>query len=379
MDEGVSVPEELRCGEQVFDLDFHPHSDVLGTSLIDGRIQLHRYASGDEGNEKVMELHHHTSSCRGIHFSEDGQSLFSISSDRSWAHIDSTGQMVTQHHNAHQASINKLLLVDNFRMVTGDDSGVVKLWDPRVKKETAKYHLHEDYISDFTFDAERQTLLSVGGDATLCVYDLRKGGNESRSDDQESEMLSVQCIKGGRKVISGTQDGVVLIFSWDRWGDCSDRFPGHPQAVDCMLKVDESSVITGSSDGLIRVVSIQPNKVLGVIGDHEDFPVEGLSRSRCGNVLGSYSHDDMIRFWDVSMFVGDVDDDDGDVETGEDDVHFDSNARMDEEEDSWEDISETSKVADSYNAGDTDSSDSDNDGHSDHMFKSDAEKFYEDL
>jgi hypothetical protein len=26
---------------------------------------------------------------------------------------------------------------------------------------------------------------------------------------------------------------------------------------------------SGSSDGLIRVVALQPNKILGVIGDHE--------------------------------------------------------------------------------------------------------------
>ena len=57
---------------------------------------------------------------------------------------------------------------------------------------------------------------------------------------------------------------------------CTHRFPGHPETVDCMLKIDESMLLTGSSDGLIRVVSIQPNKILGVVGDHDDFPVEGM-------------------------------------------------------------------------------------------------------
>ena len=26
----------------------------------------------------------------------------------------------------------------------------------------------------------------------------------------------------------GTQEGVLLIFSWGDWGDHSDRMPGHP-------------------------------------------------------------------------------------------------------------------------------------------------------
>jgi hypothetical protein len=283
-------------------------------------------------------------------------------------------------------------------LVTGDDTGIVKLWDLRSQKEIAKYHLHEDFISSFTYDSDRHTLLSVGGDATLCAYDLRKKNESFRSDDQEAELQCVQIIKGGRKVVCGTQEGVIIVFSWNRWGDCSDRFPGHPQAIDSMLKVDESTVITGSSDGLIRVVSLQPNKVLGVIGDHEDFPVEGLSRSRCGGILGSYSHDDIIRFWDVSMFVGDVDDsgDIGDDNDSEEEIKgmatsreiIDNNNNDDnDDDDNWEDASD-SDSSENYNQkrhpGDIDSSEDDSDDEDSEggrglVFKSETEKFYEDL
>jgi WD40 repeat protein len=386
--DGTHVPDEIYCGEQVFDLVFHPHSDVLGVALIDGRIQLHKYGPSGVASEKVMELNHHSLSCRGITFSNDGQQLYSISSDRSWAQVDANGQMVAHFQNGHQSSINKLLLLEDKTLVTGDDAGVVKLWDTRMQKEAQKYHLHEDYISDFAYNEARNTLLSVGGDATLCAYDLRKKNDTSRSDDQEAELQCVQCIKGGRKVICGTQEGVILTFSWDRWGDCSDRFPGHPQAVDSMLKVDENSVITGSSDGLIRVVSLQPNKVLGVIGDHEDFPVEGVCRSRCGGILGSYSHDDIVRFWDISMFVGDVDDSGADYESEEDGEKDDQKMTTgDDEEDegedeeNWEDASDSSgEDGGKLNPGDISSSDEDSDDEGGGMvFKSETEKFYEDL
>lgn len=66
------------------------------------------------------------------------------------------------------------------------------------------------------------------------------------------------------------------IITWGELGTVSDRFPGHPDSVDTILKVDESTVITGSSDGLIRIVQIQPNKLLGIIGQHE-FPVERMA------------------------------------------------------------------------------------------------------
>ncbi len=42
---------------------------------------------------------------------------------------------------------------------------------------------------------------------------------------------------------------------------------------------DESTLLTGSSDGLLRAVGIQPSKLLGVLGAHEDLPIENLSLS----------------------------------------------------------------------------------------------------
>lgn len=46
------------------------------------------------------------------------------------------------------------------------------------------------------------------------------------------------------------------------------RTTGHPESVEAIVKLDEDTIATGSSDGMIRVVAIQPNKLLGVLGEH---------------------------------------------------------------------------------------------------------------
>lgn len=38
-------------------------------------------------------------------------------------------------------------------------------------------------------------------------------------------------VKGGRKVVAGAQSGVLNLFSWGHFQDCSDRFPGEPCAA----------------------------------------------------------------------------------------------------------------------------------------------------
>lgn len=49
-----------------------------------------------------------------------------------------------------------------------------------------------------------------------------------------------------------TEEGALNVYDWDQFEDPSDRFLGHPQSVEAMLRLPDDSVVTGSSDGLIR-------------------------------------------------------------------------------------------------------------------------------
>jgi WD repeat-containing protein 55 len=221
------------------------------------------------------------------------------------------GQLINR-FQAHEDSINKLCLLDGdspYLIASGDDSGCVKVWDMRSSRSVMEWHLHEDFIAALHYYPDDKSLYSTAGDATLAWCDLRKPSTMVRSDDQEDEMHAISVLKNGKKIVCGAQDGTLLVFSKDRYGDISDRFPGHPSAINCLLKIDETTLLTGAEDGLIRVVSVQPNTVLGVIGDHESFPVEGFAFTQNRDMLASYSHDSCVRFWDLEILREDEGDD----------------------------------------------------------------------
>jgi hypothetical protein len=63
-------------------------------------------------------------------------------------------------------------------------------------------------------------------DAVLacCVWPAQvKATSEGDADD---ELLSVAALKNGKKLVCGSQSGVLSVWSWGYWNDCSDRFPG---------------------------------------------------------------------------------------------------------------------------------------------------------
>mmetsp|Transcript_14194 Transcript_14194/g.47934 ORF Transcript_14194/g.47934 Transcript_14194/m.47934 type:complete len:344 (-) Transcript_14194:13-1044(-) len=314
------APDSIHCSDQVFDVACHPSVHVAAAGCVNGAVEVYRYHTF-EPCEQLLSLQVHESSVRSLAFEKDGLTLYSASSDHSLIALNTEGSPVWGDQSAHDEALNRMEVLAPGILATGDDVGCVKLWDMRARSSVAQFHVHEDYISGMAYDQERATLVCVSGDATLSAINVRQQSLEDRSVEQVDEMHSVTIIKNGRKVVCGTQDGVLLVFSWGKWNDRSHAFPGHPHSVDTMLAVDANTICTGSSDGLIRVVQVQPDRVLGVLGDHEDFPVEGMRFSHDRSVMVSYAHDETVRFWDSRALFedaeegGDDDDDDDDGES----------------------------------------------------------------
>jgi WD40 repeat protein len=410
--------------------------------------------------------------------------------------------------NAHPVGINKIYQLPNCSpigpvLITGDDSGTVRLWDVRqcssstitnagddtstiddmdsnnntgnnsskkkksnkkMKKNTTKqqqqqkqqnnnpfdklmelpteciqsWKVNKDYISDFTCTPDGTVLFATSGDGTLSVFNISYVATQQRrsssskninnrnrcnivntfdndddesskkntttstwdtmgyckSDNIEDELLSCVLLKKSKKLCVGTQDGTLCLYTYGQWADMSDRFPGHPQSIDAILKIDEDTILTGSSDGLIRAVQLLPNSLLGVLGghDHDGFPVEGLGWSAYRRLVGSISHDEYIRLWDASLLNDDYDDDvDIDINDGnnvqEEKESTKTKAAAGDDSDDWDDMDEDDNSDDDDdNKNDSDDDDNSNDGTGsdkpkkrEKIFKTDNESFFSDL
>lgn len=346
----ASTADCIECSAQPFDLSFHPQRQhLVAAALVDGTVEVHDFSSpptvvgaeDDENDTIVSSIDVHpqvgskNASCRTVRFSNDGGRIhvgtsagdlcafdaeractLSSSATSASPQPDMLWNVLTGSHGIHV--MHQLPPEYGGMLVTGDEGGRVSLWDERSlarQKPVLTWNENEDYISGL--DYHDHTLLASCADCTLSVLDLRKATTNTskraeslrRSDDQGDELLSVKVMKHGKKVICGTQEGVLAVWSWGTWGDISDRFPGHPQSIDALCKVDEDTLLTGSSDGLVRLVQIHPDKLIGVLGDHDGYPIERLEFNSTRSFVGSVSHDQFIRLWDARALHEDGDDD----------------------------------------------------------------------
>ncbi|KAG5719143.1 WD repeat-containing protein JIP5 [Termitomyces sp. T112] len=278
---------EISAGAQVFDLAFHPTHSTVYTGLLTGHVRA--FAYNDQGHSKrTFSVRPSKRSCRAICLDHDGSHLYAVGKSKALNIIDTITEAVEIRAGAHDSAINRIKYIMPSLLCTGDDDGIIKLWDPRQKECIRKYSHHFDYITDFLWLEDKKHLVATSGDGTLSVMDVRSKKTEpfAQSEDQEDELLSIVSIKRASKVVVGTQIGVLSIFNRSAgWGDCVDRIPGHPHSVDALCTLPPelsgvdttSTILTGSSDGYVRAIEILPTKLLGVVADHGDWPVERIA------------------------------------------------------------------------------------------------------
>ncbi|KAI3477506.1 hypothetical protein L1887_60790 [Cichorium endivia] len=293
---------DIPLSSDALDLSFHPKEDtnLLAVGLISGKIQLVDYspylaepsssrtpasppskkARSTEGDDaqvsrklyrKVWVSRPSKKSCRGLAFAADGASIYSVAKDKGLYATDTqTGKVVQSWQDAHDAAPSRVLPIDHTMVVTGDDDGVVRLWDPRKPggagaKPVRSWDHHFDWITDLVYLPDlpvpkprtaaeakksksqlkkqrkraRQAALErslqsdsdsdsgseevrggialaadrdVGRWLALSSIDLRSSGPTSfeQSEDQEDELLSIASIRRSQKLVVGTQLGILL-------------------------------------------------------------------------------------------------------------------------------------------------------------------------
>ena len=76
------------------------------------------------------------------------------------------------------------------------------------------------------------------------------------------------------------------------------------------------TLLTGSSDGLLRAVQLFPTKMLGVVADHGEFPIERIAVDMRGegNWVGSVGHEEVLKLTDLREVFEDEDGEGSDEE-----------------------------------------------------------------
>ncbi|KAJ9446579.1 WD repeat-containing protein 55-like protein [Diplonema papillatum] len=298
------VPSDIAVGKMVWDLAFHPTSDIVALGCIDGSVQIHRYAVDE--TQPIFNLKPHKDGVRSLDFSPDGRALYTISSDNTLKAIEcSTAKTIfDKRDTGHPDALNVVHFLTEQLFVTGCDGGVVSLWDTRQHTPAMQWSdLLGMGIHCFTHRTDKGHILAGTDNGSIAIFGLRKAEAEVLTGETDDSVMSLSLINKDSQVAAGCGSGQIRIWKYGVWDKPCDNLKGHPAEVEGIISIRDGDMITACCDGCVRAVRLTPQpKLLDTLGFVEDALSMRLARSRCGALVGC-AGGETITFFDVRRYV----------------------------------------------------------------------------
>ncbi|KAL9644772.1 hypothetical protein ABK040_012426 [Willaertia magna] len=284
------IPENITETENIFSVNFHPKLNLISLGLINGETKIYKY-SIDKPNTLLATFNNHKESVRKVCFSDNGKLLYTASSDRALGVIDCKQAKVKYSiKDAHGVPISTFIVIDDNTVVTGDDEGLVRIWDTRQRYCAKEFNEHGDYISGFDYSPQHNKLFCCSADGSISVMSLN--GKNSKGIGVtlgvNDDYTGILCLKDGKDVIAAGASGTIYHYDHEQLYESKRNMKSFVKSISCLLQVNETTYCYGSDDGDILAHSLQTGKRMRMC-DGMDSPILDMSISRDAKYIASCS------------------------------------------------------------------------------------------
>lgn len=157
---------------------------------------------------------------------------------------------------------------------------------------------HQDYVYDFAITPDNQTLVSVGGDKAIRIWDLKTGQLKNTLTGHSREIYTVALSPDGKSIYTGSNDNTIRVWNLET-GEMENILNGHKSDVfSIAITQDGKTLVSGSNDSTIKIWDLETEEVKNTLEGHESF-VYSVAISPDGKNIVSGSNDNTIKIWNL--------------------------------------------------------------------------------
>jgi len=272
----MEAPIMLLSGHksEVYTGKFHPSGNWLASAGMERLVYLWN-VYGECENLSIMSGH--TGPILQLTFSEDGDTIFTASTDKTIGVFDTMTGARIKRMKGHTGMVNSVAVARDERplVVSGGDDCHVRVWDRRQRQPI--HNLNSNFqVTAVSFNSDSQQVISGGIDNELKIWDLRKGEIVTKVPGHTDTVTGMSLSPDGNMVLTNAMDSTARI--WDIRSFCTGErcikvLKGHTHNFEknllhCAWSPDGTMVSAGSSDRNLYVWEVHSRKLLYKLPGH---------------------------------------------------------------------------------------------------------------
>jgi WD40 repeat protein len=190
---------------------------------------------------------------RALAFSLDGLVLAAAGLDRKLRLFDvASGSLIHEHETS--APVQTMSVVPKTGgLFTGDQAGVLTLWDLKTGQSSAAFQAHGDWVLGSAASPDGTLLASAGADRLVKIWNVQTRKRLFTLAGHAGKVLSLDFSPDGQLLASSGEDKTVRL--WDAQGGRPlATLTGHAGIVRAVRFTDQPGLLaSGSDDGAIRL------------------------------------------------------------------------------------------------------------------------------
>jgi len=312
---GASPPTlkqwDLETGKELVAIAGTMHSFREGIYGPDGKTALVDGANGsgpllahyDLIDGKLLKewLNDYYTHARSLALSADGKRLLVGSRHKAMEWLLDGYKLLgtfTGHHG--HAVVSIAYSKDPNQILTGSRDGSIRRWNRTEGKVLLRWCPHARYVTHMAVSPDGKWVLSYGN-GMVAETSLATGEPRIKWDRHDEAVRAVAFLPDGQHVVSGSSDGTLRVWNV-RSGECLRTITGaNLGAYAVAVSPDGSKAAAGCKDGVLREFDLTDGSLLRELKGHLGY-VRSVAYTHDGARLLSSADDGSIRVWAPDKF-----------------------------------------------------------------------------
>jgi predicted NACHT family NTPase len=187
---------------------------------------------------------------------------------------------------------------DGKTLAIGDDSGVVRIWETKTRKELWICQGHTGRVNSVVFSPNGQILASASNDRTVKLWDIQTSECHKTLHGHTHKVNSVAFRPDGQMLASASSDLTVKL--WDvETTECLKTLQAHQLCVFSIAFSPNNKILaSGSHDKTLKLWDTHTGECVKNLYGHTEA-ILSVAFSPNGQILASSSRDQSVRLWNV--------------------------------------------------------------------------------